>query len=450
MMRSGFKLVVMTLPLAAIGAGFLAYTIKTKAPPAQIEQVERATAMRVIAAAEGAVAPVVIGHGLVAPSRTFEAIAQVGGAVSWTDPNLVKGAVLPADAVLVRISDEDYRLAVAQAEANIRAAEAKLEELAVSAANQEIALEIETEVLDLKAADLARVETLHSGGTVAQSALDASRAAHLAQRQKVQSIRSTLALIPTQLSVQQEQIAVSQAALATAQLNLERTELVLPFAARVASSSVETGRVVRSGEVVAVLDGIETAEVEAQVPVAELRRLLRLSAPDAAAYAADPAAMTQVLRGLELVADVRLDLGGEVLNWPAFVDRVSDTIDPKTGTLGVIVTVESAYSGATPGDRPPLTKGMFVEVAISGQPVSGVVVPRHALRGDVVLVADGEDRLAERHVTPALVQDEVAVIAEGLVPGARVVVSDPAVTLPGMLLLPIEDEMLSAELEALK
>ena len=58
---------------------------------------------------------------------------------------------------------------------------------------------------------------------------------------------------------------------------------------------------------------------------------------------------------------------------------MSDTIDPKTGTLGVIVVVEAAYGSAVPGAKPPLTKGMFVEVSIAGHPVTGLAVPRCAL-----------------------------------------------------------------------
>jgi multidrug efflux pump subunit AcrA (membrane-fusion protein) len=448
MMRSGFKLVLLTIPLVGLGAGFLVYTLKTKAPPVQIEQAERTTPVRVITARDGAVTPVVTGHGLVSPARTFEAIAQVGGTVAEINPRLTRGTVLPADSMLLRISDADYTLAVAQAEANIRAAEAKLAELAVSEENQRLALEIETEVLALKAADLERATTLQAGGNIPRTALDAARAGHLAQRQKVQSINSTLALIPTQRAVQQEQIAVSRAALETARLNLGRTELRLPFAARVSDVMVETGRFLRVGEVAATFDGVETAEVEAQVPVTDLRRLLRFAAPDAEAYAADPTAITEVLRGLGLSAEVRLDLGGEVLVWPARVDRVSDKIDAKTATLGVIVTIEGAYAGATPGDHPPLTKGMFVEVAISGPEIAGRVVPRAALAGESLRVVDGENRLEVRKVTPLLVEGEVAVIAEGLAAGERVVVSDTPVAVGGMLLAPVEDDDLAARLEA--
>lgn len=443
-MRPSLKLLLMTLPFVALGAGFLVVTIKTKAPPAQVEAAERALPVRVVTVRDGVLTPEVTGFGLVAPARSFEAIAQVGGTVAEVHPDLTRGSVLPAGTLLLRIADEDYRLAVAQAEASIRAAEAKRAELTASEENQRAAREIEAQVLDLKAADLARVEALFAKGNVAQSGLDAARSAHLSQRQKLQSIDSALALLPAQRRAQDEQIAVSRASAETARLNLGRTELRLPFDARVASVAVEQGRFLRVGEVAAVLDGIDAAEVEAQIPVAELRRLLRLAAPTASAFAADPSAMTDVLRDLALTALVRLDLGDEVLSWPARVDRVSDTIDPRTATLGVIVTVEGAYAGATPADKPPLTKGMFVEVVISGRPVAGRLVPRVAIADGTVKLVTDDDRLARRALTPALVQGDLAVIPDGLAAGDRVVVSDPSVALDGMLLAPVEDAFAEA------
>lgn len=447
-MRSILKLLLLTLPLVAAGAGFLAYTVRTKAPPAQFVAADVATPVRVIAATETALRPVVTGFGLVAPAETFEAIAQVGGTVVWVNPDLARGAILPMGAELVRIASDDYDLALAAAEANIRAAQAKLAELAVSADNQRAALEIERDVLALRADELARAEALREGGSRSQAAADTSRAAWLAQRQKVQTIESTLALIPSQTTGLEESAAAARAAGETARLNLARTTLSLPFAARAARVSVEEGQFLRAGEVAALLDGIANAEIEAQVPVSELRRLLRLAAPDAAAFAADPAAMTAVLRSLDLSAEVRLDLGDDALTWPGRVDRVSDTIDPKTGTLGVIVMVDAAYAGAVPGAQPPLTKGMFVEAAIAGRPVTGLAVPRSAIRNGAVFVADDGDRLQRRPVTAALIQDHIAIISQGLDPGENVVVSDLVVPVEGMALAPVADEPLAAALEA--
>lgn len=447
-MRNSLKLLFLTLPIAAAGVGFLVFTMNAKAPPAMVEAKEIATPVRTITAAATSVRPLITGFGLVAPGRTFDAIGQVAGTVAWVNPELARGAILPAGADLVRIAPEDYEIALVQAKANVAAAEAKIAELSVSEDNQHAALEIERDVLTLRADELARTEALLEGGSRAQAAVDTARAAWLAQRQKVQSIESTLALIPAQRAGLEESAAAARAAGDAARLNLTRTKLTLPFEARVAQVSVEQGQFLRAGEVAAVLDGTDRAEIEAQVPVAELRRLLKLAAPDAAAFAADPTTMTKVLQGLALSAEVRLDLGADPLRWSGRVDRVSDTIDPRTGTLGVIVVVDAVYETAIPASQPPLTKGMFVEVAITGQPVSGFVVPRSALRDGMLFVAGKDDRLERRPVSPVLIQDDIALISEGLADGDKVVVSDLLVPIEGMALAPLNDAALTAVLEA--
>lgn len=447
-MKPGLKLFLVTLPIIAIGAGILAYVVATGTPPERVALTERATRVRVITAETQAVAPHVTGFGLVRPARTYEAIAQVGGTVEHVNPGLQKGAILPAGSVLLRIAPADFKLAIAQADANIRAAEAKLSELAVSEANQIAALEIEKEALALRAGDLERAKSLFQNGTISQAALDAARTAHLAQRQKVQSLQSTLALLPTQRAVQTEQIAVYRVTLETTELNLARTEMTLPFAARVASVSVEVGQFLRSGQTAALLDGIDAAEVEAQVPIAALRTLLRSTLSDPETIAVDPAAMTDLMRRLGLAAKVHLRLEDHLISWPATVDRISDTIDQTTGTLGVIVRVDTPYSGVEPGERPPLTKGMFVEVSLRGKPQSGIWVPRSALREGRLLVADGENRLQSVDVTTVMVQDGIALISGGISPGARVLVSQPASVVDGMLLGVTEDAELTNWLAA--
>lgn len=445
-MKSGWKLALITVPLVAIGVGFLGYMVATKPPPERKVLVERAVAVRVIVAAERLVSPTVIGFGLASPARTYEAIAQVGGTVEYVNPELEKGAILPAGSVLLRLSTADYDLAIAQANANIRAVEAVLTELAVLKKNQASALAIENEARMLKVNDLARVEKLFAGGTVSQNSLDGARTLLLAQRQKVLAIENTLALLPTQREVQLQQIAVYQAVLEIAKLNLSRTELTLPFAARVASVSVEAGQYLSVGKTSAVLDGIDAAEVVAQVPVAELLMLLQSARSVAGSFASDPTSMTQKLRDLALSAEVQLLLGDDIVRWPAVVDRISDIIDQKTGTVGVILRVSSAYSSAEPGKRPPLTKGMFVRVVLSAKPVTGIVVPRSALRSGQLLIAGDDNRLTLVPVTPFLVQDGIALITGGLEQGQRVVVSDVSPVIPGLLLNVTQDDTLMEQL----
>ncbi|MCB1366468.1 MAG: hypothetical protein KDK00_01785 [Rhodobacteraceae bacterium] len=435
-MKTGFKLALITLPIAAIGAGILAYVVSTSPPPGRIDIAERAVAVRVITAEITEITPALVGFGVVAPARTFEAIAQIGGTVEYVNPGLQNGQILPEDAVLLRLSPTDFNLAIAQASANIRSAEARLDELAISEQNQRAALAIEHEVLAVKAADLARAEALFASGSLAQSSRDGARATHLAQRQKVQGIEGTLALFPTQRAVQTEQIAVYRTSLATAELNLKRSELILPFPARVASHSVEVGQFLKTGQTAAVLDGIDRAEIEVQLSMDRFRSLVRAGKPAGATLPMDPTRMSQSLSDMGLTAEVHLRLGNEVLIWPARVERISDGIDPKTGTIGIVVQVDAAYgqSGSGEGDRPPLTKGMFVEVVLGTQPVTGIVVPRSALNNGHLLFADADNRLRLMAASPDLVQGGIALFTSGIAEGSRIVLSAPSPMIDGLLL----------------
>jgi multidrug efflux pump subunit AcrA (membrane-fusion protein) len=276
--------------------------------------------------------------------------------------------------------------------------------------------------------------------------LDNTRSAHLAQSQKVLGIRSGLALLPTQRAAQNEQIAVYRASLASAELNLARSELRLPFTARVSLATVEEGQFVKAGQTIASFDGIEAADVEAQVSVADLSRLLGDARAQAGLLAFDPESMSSVLKSLGIEATVRLQLGSDVAEWPATLDRISNVIDPKSGTLGVIVRVENAYGNATGASRPPLTKGLFVEVELSAPATRGTVIPRAAFDQGRVLLADSDGRLVVQPVVPALVQGEIALVKEGLPAGSRVVVSTPRPVIPGMLLSLTVDEALMQRL----
>lgn len=433
-MKAGFKLIFVTLPLVLAGVGFVAYTVANKPAPEQVKAAERATSVRVVTLQAAHVSPMVSGFGLVEPGRSYQAISQVGGTAEYINPLLKKGDILPEGAVLLRLSKSDYNLSIAQARANIRAAEARLAEISISEANQNLSLAIEQETLVLKEEDLQRAEQLYKAGSTPKTTVDGAKAVHLAQRQKVQTLQSTIALLPTQKLVQTEQIAVYQVSLQTAKLNLARTELRLPFAARVATVSVEIGQYVGPGKAVASFDGIQTAEVEAQIPVSEMLKLFQPTGDEVGEIPLAPAALSEVVTGLGLTASIRLKLGNKSIEWPATLDRISNTIDLKTGTVGAIVRIDNAYSGIQLGTRPPLTKGMFVEVTLTARPRKGVVIPRGALRDGHVILVGAENRLMRVAVTAQLIQGDIALITKGLEPGAQIVVSTPVPAIEGMLL----------------
>ncbi len=428
------------LPPVLIGIMVIVWMASGRQGPEKKPPTETARAVRIIAAEPMRLVPRVTGYGSVYPGTVWNATAQVAGEVVYVHPDLKKGAILPAGTEIVRISPADFLLAVSQAQANIRSAEARLAEIEVTETNTTDLLAIEKRGLALRNSELARKQDLLKRGTVARAALELEQRETLSQRKKVQDLENTLRLLPTQRAVQQEQIAVYKSQLDSAQLNLARTSIVLPFDAKIASVGAEEKQYVAVGGALVTADSLDVAEIEAQMPIAPFRAMVRAADPGGLPGGFTPQSFATLMDAFGFAATVRLRSGNDVVEWPARFARISDTVDPKTRTIGAIVAVDGAYANATPGRRPPLTKGLFVEIEIRTRAREAtIVVPRAALHDGSVYVANAASRLEIRPVTVGLLQGDLAVIDKGLAPGARVVVSDLMPAVSGMLLAPEPD-----------
>ncbi len=440
---------LLILPPILIGIAVLVYMAGGRQGPERKPPAERARAVRVITVEAVRLVPRVTGFGSVYPGTVWNATAQVGGEVIYVHPDLKKGAILPADTEIVRISPADFVLAVRQAQANIRSAEAKLAELKVTETNTADLLAIEQRGLDLRKSELARKQNLLKRGTVARSAFELEQRETLTQRKKVQDLENTLRLLPTQRAVQQEQIAVYRTQLESAKLDLARTRISLPFEAKIAAVNVEAKQFVQTGGALATADSNEVAEVEAQMPIAQFRAMVNASVPGGLPKGFTAQSFSRIVKSFGFTAIVRLRAGNDIIEWPARFARISDTIDPKTRTIGAIVAVDGAYAKATPGRRPPLAKGMFLEIEIRTRPLEAtIVVPRASLHGGSVYVVDSKNRLEIRPVTIGLLQGDLAVIDKGIDAGARLVVSDLIPAVAGMLLAPRPDKEVLRRLKA--
>ncbi|MDP6342788.1 MAG: efflux RND transporter periplasmic adaptor subunit [Alphaproteobacteria bacterium] len=439
---------LIVIPLA-LGAAVLAYFVLNQQAPEVVPARERVQMVRLITAAEVDVVPKVLGYGTVRADRVWSAVARVSGEVAYVHPNFKNGAILAAGTEIIRISPTDYELQISQAGANIRATEARIAELAATERNHQRSLKIEKQSLALKEKQLVRTRALRKRGTIAQASLEAEENAVLGQRQRVQEIENALTLIPAQIAAQNEQKAVYQAQLSSAELSLARTHTRLPFNARIAQSNVERTQYVQTGTVMGSADSIERAEVEAQIPQALFQRFIGAVVGDRTVGQVDGETLSMMAREYGLAARVRLPFGQPGIAWQGRVVRISDTIDPQTRTVGAVVAVDDPYGGVRPGERPPLVKGMFVEVALHGKPLRRrILVPRSALRQGRLYLMTAEGRLAIRPVETAYLQGDLAVIGAGLAPGERVVVSDLLYASEGMLLEGVEDGDLAARLRA--
>lgn len=433
LLRRGLAVVI---PLLA-GAAVAAWLVAGRTPPQREAGAEQTTAVAAIPAPQVAWRPRATGYGSARATRTWRGVAEVSGRIVWRNPDLDTGVILARGVRLFQIDRTDYRLAVAEAEAAIAAAEARLKELVTRAANLDSSLAIEQRRLEVAERELDRLRTLFERGTVPRSDVDRQESAYLQQRQAVQELRNSISQIPTERQRLDAELDRDKARLAQARSNLPKTSVKAPFDLRVSAVDAEVGQYVRAGETLVSGDAVSATEVEAEIPISEFRAILDpLRRPDAPPDTAD---LDELLGAMGLTARVRLraTAGTEsTATWPARVDRITDAIDPRTRTVGLVVTVDEPYARARPPEQPPLVKGMYVEVRVCAPArPNAVVVPRTAIHAGRVYVADGQDRLAVRTVETGFEHGDFAVVRSGLAPGERVVISDPVPAIDGMKLV---------------
>ena len=422
---------LLILPPVVIGIMVLMFMVAGKQPPAQAERGEPTRTVRVIEVPLVELVPMAEGYGQVQPARIWTAVSQVAGRVTYIHPRLRDGEILPVDTELVHIDPKDYELALAQAQA-------ELAELNAQEKNARASLNIEKRNQQLARKELDRIQKLVTKGTSSQSKSDETERAMLAYSASVQNLQNTLALVPSKRSVLEAKVSL-------AERNLGHTIIRAPYDMRVASLKVEADQYVPVGQSLFEGDAVDRVEIKAQVAMSSLRRLFigrqmqidieRVSEEFAELIALDPV--------------VKLDMGNHVAEWQAEFVRFSDTVDPETRTMGVVVAVDNPFEKVIPGYKPPLSKGMFVNVVMRGKKsMQRVLVPRSAVRANTVYVADEDNRLRRRNVKILFSQGDISVVEQGLEPGERVVVTDLVPAVDGMLLQVQLDEELNQSLKA--
>ncbi len=432
----------MIIPAVALGVVFLVLMVKLREEPQRVDAGETALSVRVVPVLDQTMIPRVMGYGAVKPGRSWKGIAEVGGKVVALNPRFETGAMLPEGAELLRIDPLEYEIAVTRAQAQVQAVSAQLVELALERENLAMSLDLEQQNLRLLERDFRRNLALVGEGSISEAVTEQAERGVLRQRLQVRSLTNSLSVLPAkedQLNAQKKQ---NQALLEDALRRLEKTTIKMPYDGRIALRNVELGQAVTPGLVLVEADGIRKAEIEVGLALDKMNALISGST-------IDPARLTspEVFEKLGLSALVRVSAIGDGAVWKAAFSRVNAGLDSGTRTVGVIVSVDAPYQGMQPGKRPPLVKGMLCEVEVMGPSRQALLIPRSALHGGRVFVADSDNRLKIIEVTVGALQSDFVEIVDGLKGGERIVISDVSPAIEGMLLEIHEDDAAVAQLQ---
>lgn len=339
---------------------------KTAATPAGGQQQQRPPVSVVLAEAQRR--PVAV---------RLDAIGTVQPAASVVirprvDSQIVE--ILVADGASVKAGDVLARLDSRQIETQIRQAEAQLEK--------------DRAALEQARRDSARLAELIGRGATTQLAVDNSKTAVQSQTAVVEGGRAALENLRVQFSYY---------------------TIRAPISGRLGVVNLKTGAIARQGEATGsfgTINQVSPIYVAFSLPQRRLPELREAMAAGEARASATPQGGARSAEGKVSVLD--------------------NAIDTATGTITARAVFDNADELLWPGQF------TNVRVVLRTEP-DAVVAPRVAIQtgqnGAFVFLAEGE-RVRVRPIVVARIQDDDAVIAEGLKPGDKVVVDGQSMLFP--------------------
>ena len=386
------KLLKIGLPFATLVVSILVAVVLVKSRPMVETRPADVTAplIRIMTVRPENLQLTVYSQGSVMPRTQSTLASEVPGRVIHVSQAFAAGGFFEKGEVLVRLDPRNAELAVTRSKAEV--------------ARAEMALKIEEEEAKVALQEWTRL------GEGAPTALTSR------QPQLVQA---------------QTGLAAAGAALQQAELNLIRTEIRAPFAGRVRIKNVDVGQYVTPGSPLATVYAVDYAEVRLPIPDDQLAYL-------------DVPLHFRGERSSVQSPDVVLeaDFAGQRYQWTGRVVRLEGEIDPQSRMVHAIARVKNPYGRGSDPNRPPLSVGMFVEAAIAGHAIEGVIViPRVTIRGrDRVLVVDDENRLRFRTVKILRLEPNRAIIRAGVRDGDRICLSPLEAPVDGMLVRILQEE----------
>jgi multidrug resistance efflux pump len=359
--RRRWWLPVLILLTAGAAAGAL---IATKPKPTPVAVAERAWLVSTQTVRPASYRPSVTLYGRVESLWSSQLTAGVAADVQQVD--VVEGDQVDRGQVLVRLDDRDARLQLAQREAELRQAEARIaSEVLRHEANLD-ALPREQRLLNLTRSEVSRLQDLVTKKVGAQSQLDTARQA--AEKQAIALSARQQAVDEHAARLAEVEAARARAAALRdqAQLEVERCEIRAPFNGRITQVVVSPGRRVRVGDPLVSLFDTDSLVLRAQLPARHLP-VVR-----AAMDAQQVLLVSGEIDGVAVRARLR-SLAGEAASGTGGVD-------------GLFTVVEGAGR---------VSQGRFVRLELALPERDGLIaLPHEAIYGaDRIYVVDEDSRM---------------------------------------------------------
>lgn len=382
-----------------------------------------------------------IAYGNVEPAILLEAKAEVSGKISYIHPLLKKGGSLSKGTVVLRIEPTIFEFSLDQSEAGLAGSQSSLKQLEVEEKSTRRSLEIAKKNLQVGLKELDRLHSIWEKKLIAQSVVDTEEQKVLQLRQQVEDLQGRLTGYASRKAATKAQIKQSESQLAQSKDTLGRTEIRLPFDARIGKVSVEKGEFTAMGNILFEASGTEAVEIKAQLPTRQFRPLMM--GRNLSFDMQKPEDLQSAFSKMQLEVNVSLvGFDENTARWQGELLRIGESIDPTRDMIDLVVAVNNPYEGIIPGKRPPLLKGMYAAVEFLSPVHEMLVLPRKAMHQGRVYVAKENNpktnksktkyKLEIRSVNILHKQGKLVIIDKGVEAGEKIIITDVIPVIEGL------------------
>ena len=442
-MKKIFKNFIFLPLILAAAVAFVVMQVKSKAPIEHEEAQFPVKAVEVITINKIPFRARAMAFGNVEPATILKAKSEVSGKISYIHPDLRKGASLKKGTVVLRIEPTSFKLSLNQSKAGLAGSESSLAQLEAEEKSTKRALNIAQKNLNVGLKELNRIKTLWNKRIIARSTLDQEEQKVLSLRQQVQDIQGKLSSYKSRKAATRAQIRQSKSQVDQSKDTLGKTEVIMPFNARIGTVSVEKGEFVPAGGLLFEALGVQAVEITAQLPTKQFRPLISGMGKigNTSINLNNPANIQAALTKMNLEARVRLvGDSSDAAMWDGQLIRLSESVDPTRDTLGLVIAVDKPYEGIIPGKRPPLLKGMYTSVELFSPAKPTIVVPRRAVHQGRIYIAGDKNALIIQPIHILFHQGDMVVLdadKDNALIGKKLVISDIIPVIEGLPLKPL-------------
>jgi hypothetical protein len=380
LLKKGQRRWLVLFPL--LGFIILVIMVKLKSAPQLKSEVELTPLVNVEKAKVRNLQMSIEGYGRAQSKEIWQAVAEVSGRVIYRHPDLEKGKIMPAGTVLLKIDPVDYQLKLAQAKSDLKSAIADADRVALNKNKYTLSLELEKSRLIILEKEYKRKKGILNKGAISQSLVDQEQSNVFAQQEKVLDLSTSLQLIPNDIDVAQARIQVNQSQVKEAERKLAKTNIVLPFDARITQVNAVLEQVINQQSVLLEANYIGAMEINAQFAITDMKQFVRQTVDTT--FSQDN--KFPDIKRLNLQAGIKLYAGDESLEWLGSVERVSDSIDFQGNTIGLIVEMENDWKDFDPLNNTPVMNNMFLEVEVLSEAKPMLSIPTKAIHGQSVYI----------------------------------------------------------------